>query len=200
MSLGSMQEKVLNYVKDSEKSVHSKDMARNLCRKEDVPHSFDVSMRRAINSLAEKGKVKKCMTSKKVGYHERKSLTVWLPGEHEKPDCHNHPSGKEIEETIIEKTKGWVSEEKAPYGYEGYIPYSKLVKEVAFAYEDIAGVKTISKFFIDNWLQVAVHRAVKRLEESGKIEVQRKEINYYEHVGSYEKDVYKITLKDDVAK
>lgn len=200
MSLGSMQKKVLDYVKDSEKPVHSKDMARGLCGEEDVPHSFDVSMRRAINSLAEKGKVKKCMTSKKVGYYERKSLTIWSPGDHEKPDCHNHPSGKEIEETIIEKTKEWIAEEKTPYGSKGYIPYSGLVKEVAFAYKDVAVRETISKVFIDNWLQVAVHRAVKRLEEGGKIEVQRKEGKYYESMDLYyERDVNKIALKDDVA-
>lgn len=172
--LGRLQQAILQHLQSAGHWCWVRDITRALCGpNRQSPRSGEVSVRRAVRTLAARGLARLGRLPADPAAPGR-SLACWLP-QHQAPRLLPQVPAPRVESLVLEALgrareadlEEWLhrraprpEREAAPWRGPGAVPYSWLVRQVRRE-PDLA----------QNW--VAIHRALKRLSRRGRISAAR---------------------------
>ena len=187
--LGKLQQAILDYLQQRGSEVYVSTVAAVLYHHPadegdpaPAPRAFEISVRRAIHALAERGLVCCGAVSQYGMGRDFPRLLCWLP-EHGTPATDPVMRGADVDRLVLaalekaaaEDASNWFIYSRLPgLSAEAWPQYSWLTREVVGKLKNHTGDH---RLFVDGAPAVAVHRSVKRLAQQRKIRIYHRSYN-----------------------
>ena len=185
--LGKTQQAILEYLQQHGKPSYVNEIAYDLFHnrqgvreRDSVSRSFDVSVRRAVHALAQRGLVLvgHAPDSRTFIGDPINRLLCWLPDQ-QAPRLKPNTSGAEVERLVLAILADPDVTTSSPPGHplnDKWVEYSWLTNRIANL---MRGAAANGKVFVYGAPSVATHRAVKRLADKGSIQARWKSYHRY---------------------